>query len=200
MLVVMVMNSRGQVPWCKQMRRVRTGITQKVEWMAPDAVVNQVRHDYLTTVRWMHDHGLSSPAYQMAYAEMYLSGEVLRDFRCRVKENAAERSVLFTGVLRGAHMLEIRRFSQDGEHCLLIDYQSQRRMATYDMRTHQRVLTQDMGDAVLVWSMQYDRAAKRWKQDRFVQELPAVWGKPRARQLLREEPALPDPFTFGRDS
>ena len=107
---------------------------------------------------------------------------------------------MFVGVLRSDHRLEVRRFSEDGERCLLVDHQTQRRMATYHTRTGQRAVTQDLGDATVVYSMIYDPSDVRWKIDAFVQELPAGWERRRNAKSLVEVDELSPRDSSGRDS
>jgi hypothetical protein len=100
------------------------------------------------------------------------------------------------GVLRAHHQISVRRFSDDGLSCLLIDRQSERRMATYDYWTKQRIHTQDLGSSALVFRMQFDRYTGRWKVDEFIQQLPIGWETlPGA--TLRLMDALPE--AAGRD-
>lgn len=178
------------------MRRIRAGVASKAEWMAPDDVVDCVREDYLAAVRWMGDNMLASWPHQWSGALNYLSGPYLKRFRMGTPFLSGERSRA-VGILRADHQVTVRCFSEDGESCLVIDHQSQRRMATYDARTHERVMTQDLGDGALVYGMRYDVESGRWKIHDFIQELPPGWGEqPRGR--IREMTALPS--TLGRDN
>jgi len=195
--IIMAMHSRGQVPWLTKMRRVRAGVARKAEWMAPDDVVDKVRADYLTAMRWLGDNVLSSWQQQWMLAPYYMSGLYLKRFQTLVTQYRSGRMPRAIGVLRADHQVAIRSFSEDGEHCLVVDRQTLRRMATYDSRTHARIMTQDLGDGAVVYQMRYDAADGRWKLDEFVQELPAGWGTHGAGARIRELAALPT--LIGRD-
>jgi hypothetical protein len=197
-VIIMVMNGRNGVPWSGRMRRVPAGVARTSEWMAPDEVVEQVRADYLTALRWMHDHMLSASHYQLANAPTYLNGAYLKRYQAIVTQNRAIGAPRGVGILRADHQVFVRQFSEDGEHCLVIDQQEQRRMATYDPRSHERVHTQDLGDGAVVYSMHYDLIDRRWKIDEFVQELPPGWGGHIPSRRIRELATLPT--SIGRDN
>jgi hypothetical protein len=179
------------------MRRIRAGVARKGEWMADDAVVQQVRNDYLQATRWIHDHMLAGWSHQWQVAPRYLSGKYLKRFQTILTQHRATQQQ-FVGVLRADHQIVIRHFSENGESCLVVDYQAQRRMATYDVHTGERVQTQDLGDGALVYRMIYDLDAGRWKIAEFVQELPAGWGKGQRSRRIRELAVLPT--SIGRDN
>jgi hypothetical protein len=196
--MIMAMHSRGQVPWLDKMRRVKSSGARKPEWMAPDDVVDKVRSDYLTATRWLSDNVLSSWQQQWMLAPYYMSGLYLKRFQTLVTQYRAGRMPRAVGVLRADHQVSVRAFTEDGERCVVVDRQSLRRMATYDSRTHERVMTQDLGDGVVVYQMRYDAADGRWKLDEFVQELPDGWGKPALRARIRE--LSPQLTPVGRDN
>ena len=197
-VVLMSLNGRGQVPWGNKMRRLHAGVARKAEWMAPDEVVAQVRSDYLSASRWLHDTVLSGWSQQWSTAPLYLSGPLLKRFQTVLMQHQNARGPRVIGVLRADHQVAIRCFSEDGEHCLVVDQQSQRRMATYDLRRHVRVLTQDLGDGAVVYGMTYDAVDRRWKVSEFVQELPMGWTRLRSSKRIRELAAIPT--TVGRDN
>lgn len=194
----MAMRSRGQVPWLDKMRRVKAGNADKHEWMAPDEVVDKVRSDYLTATRWLGDNVLSSWQQQWMLAPYYMSGLFLKRFQTLVTQYRAGRMPRAVGVLRADHAVTVRSFSEDGERCVVVDRQTLRRMATYESRTHARVMTQDLGDGVVVYQMRFDANDKRWKLDEFVQELPGMREKPRVRVEVLELAAAKVPV--GRDN
>lgn len=196
--IIMAMNSRGEVPWGNRMRRIHAGVASKAEWMAPDEVVQQVTANYLTAVRWLHDQMLSASVQQMNAAPIYLSGAYLKRFATVVSSYRNKGLPRFLGVLRADHTVTVRSFSEDGERCLVVDQQAQRRMATYASRSHERIGTQDLGDGAVVYKMVYDRVDNRWKIDEFVQELPSGWGQRKAARHLRELALMPS--TIGRDN
>ena len=196
--VIMVMNGKNGVPWSGRMRRVPAGLARAPEWMAPDEVVEQVRADYLSSLRWMHDHMLSAWQYQMANAPTYLSGGFLKRHHAILTQNRSIGEPRGVGILRADHQVLVRHFSEDGERCLVVDQQAQRRMATYDPRSHERVQTQDLGDGAVVYLMRYDLIDRRWKIDEFVQELPPGWGGHIPSRRIRELATLPT--SVGRDN
>jgi len=143
---VMSVNNAGQIPWGDKMRRLRAGVAHKAEWMAPDDVVQQVRAHYLDAVGWLQDSMLMSWAQQWSDAPHYLGGVYLRRHRNLLLTQRDGQGVSLTGILRADHVVEVRQFSENGDFCLIIDHQSQRRMATYNRKTHERGMTQDLGD------------------------------------------------------
>ncbi len=196
--IIMAMHSRGQVPWLGKMRRVKAGVAQKQEWMAPDDVVDKVRSDYLTATRWLGDNVLSSWQQQWMLAPYYMSGLYLKRFQTLVTQYRAGRMPRAVGVLRADHSVSVRSFSEDGERCLVVDRQTLRRMATYSSKTRERVMTQDLGDGAVVFQMRFDANDSRWKLDEFVQELPLGWDMSTGRARIRELAALRTPV--GRDN
>lgn len=171
----MSVNNAGQIPWRDKMRRLRAGAAQKPEWMAPDDVVQQVRAHYLDATHWLNDSMLMSWAQQWAGAPQHLSGSFLKRFRNLLLTQRDAKGTQLTGVLRADHTIEVREFSENGGFCLVIDQQTERRMATYNRKNHQRLHTQDLGDGVVVYAMLYDAADGRWKIGGFLQELPMDW-------------------------
>ncbi len=177
------------------MRQLR--VAEKTEWMAPDEVVEQVRAHYLESAAWMTDTALASWAHQWAQAPARLSGSALKRQRNLILSLRAQTRLQPVGVLRADHLVEVRQFSEAGSFCLVIDTQTQRRMATYNYRTRERLHTQDMGDGVAVYAMRYDAKAERWKIDSYVQALPLGW---RSNPLFQEFTTLPDTLKkTGRD-
>ncbi len=193
-VVIMAVNGSGQTPWGDRMRRLRAGITRKAEWMAPDDVVQQVRMHYLQAVAWLQESMLMSWAQQWADAPSYLGGMYLKRHRNLLLAHRDAKGVSVTGILRADHVVEVRQFSEHGDFCLVIDHQQQRRMATYNRTTQERLHTQDLGDGVVVYAMIYDPKDRHWKIGSFMQELPVGW---RTRPLIQELSTLPD--AIGRD-
>jgi len=194
-VVIMSLNNAGRIPWGDKMRRLNAGSAQKVEWMAPDTVVAQVRAQYLEAINWLHESMLLSWAKQWSAAPNYLSGTHLKRYHNSLLLQREGKGVEFSGVLRADHVVEVRQFSENGAFCLVIDHQSQRRMATYNRKTLERLHTQDLGDGVVVYAMLYDAKDQRWKIGSFVQELPTGW---RTRPMVQELSSLPG--AIGRDN
>ncbi len=194
-VVIMSLNNSGRIPWCDKMRRLNAGVAHQAEWMAPDAVVQQVRAHYLEAINWLHESALLSWAQQWSSASDYLAGNYLKRFRNLLLTQRDSKTVQFSGILRADHVVEARQFSETGGTCLIVDHQSQRRMATYNRRTQERLHTQDLGDGAVVVVMLYDARDGRWKIGSFIQELPVGW---RTRPLIQELSSLPG--AIGRDS
>ncbi len=194
--IVLLMSAKnaGHIPWRDKMRRLGKGAVHNAEWMAPDDVVQQVRAHYLDAVHWLNESMLVPWAQQWADAPQYLSGTYLKRYRNLLLTQRDAKGVQFTGVLRSDHIVEVRQFSENGGFCLVIDHQSQRRMATYNRKTRERLHTQDLGDGAAVYAMLYDAGDQRWKLGAFIQELPTGW---RTRSLIRELSTLPG--SIGRD-
>ena len=163
----MTFDSTGSVPWLDRMRRV------DAEWFAPEDVVAQLGTHYLEAQEWMQNALITRSVRLWSMSSAFLSGVYHHRLQDFLREQ--QRRPRAIGVLRADHRLEARHFKPTGTECCLIDYQSERRMATYDPTTMTRVLTQDLGDGIEVYSMCYDPRDRRWKIDSFVQNLPADW-------------------------
>src|SRR5690606_8427467 len=190
----MSVGNAGQIPWADKMRRTRTGTAPQAEWMAPDEVVERVRADYLEAVDWLQESTLISWAQQWSAAPYYLTGAYLKRHRNLLLSQRQAKGLQLTGILRADHMVDVRKFNARGDFCIVIDQQTQRRMATYNRQTLERSITQALGDSVLVYAMRYDAGEERWQIGGFVQELPAGW---RFLSMIKELSTLPD--SIGRD-
>ncbi|GAB4518636.1 MAG: hypothetical protein OHK0046_26510 [Anaerolineae bacterium] len=194
---ILSLSGRQQVPWAGKLFRKNAG-ARRAEWMAPEDVVQMVLNHYTETMRWLPESMLRDWSSQWADAPHHFSGQALKRHQEILKQYRLGRAPRCVGVLRCDHHPEVRHFSDDGERCLVIDKQAARRMATYDYWTHVRLNTQDLGDAAIVYEMMYDKQDRRWKIDRFIQELPVGWRSGKASQHLRLLTALPP--TIGRDN
>jgi len=199
MLLILAFLGEKRVAWAGRLRRVNPGSPTRAEWLGPDDVVECVRADYKQALRWLQDVALQEADAQLEQAADYLTGEMLKTHTERLKRYHMyrEKPLLFEGVLRADHLVDVRHFSADGEKCLVIDVQIERRMATYALQSGERVGTQHMEDATLVYQMAYDREAERWKISAFVQVLPSAWRKPGAAERVRIQPEIHT--TAGRD-
>ncbi|NWG15598.1 MAG: hypothetical protein HXY41_03105 [Chloroflexi bacterium] len=138
--------------------------------MAPEEVVAQVCAHYLEIVQWMQERMIKGSPRCPGDEAFYLAGAYLKHARILYSQGR------FAGVLRADHQVQVRYFSEDGRRCLVIDHQTQRRMATYDRRAGVRLHTQDLGDGMMIFQMVYDSNLHRWKLEAFIQELPPGWG------------------------
>ncbi len=162
-----------------------------MEWIALDTVVSQVCSDYLKAQEWLQDSALKDWVHRWTYAPLYLSGGYLRRYQQELRRERRQGAPDCTGVLRVAHQVTARHFSEDGERCLVIDHQTQRRMATYSTRSRERLHTQDVGECAMVYQMIYDARNRRWKIDSFVQQLPSGWDNPKLSQRIVLQAHLP---------
>ena len=190
MMGLLSLHGRHAAPWGRKLRRLHAGVAQKAEWIAPDDVVEQVRHDYRHIVEWLESAPfLDHPRH---HASEYLTENYLRRYH-RLTSTPAR----FTGVLIAKHTILVRRFSDDGMECLVIDCQTERQILTYDERDSVLLTSQSLEAGTLVCRMVYDSLLRRWKLAAIIQELPAGWkNTPRSRRV-RLLSTLPT--TMGRD-
>jgi hypothetical protein len=177
LLIALVMTSRSSVvPWLNQMTRLNPGVYNRGEWMAPGLIVETIQRDYLAFYRYAAE---TLPQGWMVYLrdlDRYLTGDMLRLQRESLDLRLRHDRGRIIAILRAHHHLQVRHFSNDGLRCLVIDHQSEQRMATYDYWTGKRLHTQDLGGMVYIYQMQFDQAAGRWKIDHLVQQmLPDVY-------------------------
>lgn len=196
--VLIARHGRSRMSRFTKLRRIHAGVFQKAEWMAPDTVLLQVRSDYLGALQWLQDSALKDWTHRLTHAPLYLSGMFLKRHQHVLKKSTTLQGPQCIGILRADHQVDVRYFSEDGERCLVIDNQTQRRMATYDLASRERVHTQDLGSCVMVYQMVYDTHARRWKIDAFIQELPQGWGSPNIARHIRVQAHLRAPA--GRDN
>lgn len=182
---IVVLRGRRRVPWAAKLSPMGPADGTTEAWMAPQNVLRQVERDYLAAVGWLQDSALVPWYVQLHDASTFYCDDFLTFYREQAEENG-ENPPKFVGVLRAVHRLEISHFSRDGEHCLVLDTQTERRMATYWGPTRKRLQTQHIPDATMVYRMRYDIADERWKIEQFVQELsPESCTQPDAMRRVR---------------
>lgn len=142
--------------------------------MASDKVVQHIVEQYLAAQRWMTDQPLVSYQTCLNGLAYFVSGPHLQEVRRVMRLQQARSGPRLVGVLRCTHQVSVRHFADDGMSCLIVDSQTERRMATYDYWTKQRINTQNLGSGTLVYRMALDPADKRWKLHEFIQELPTA--------------------------
>lgn len=194
LLAILIQSSTKPVPWSQHIRRVRAGVRNQAEWMAPSSVVARVQSDYRAALGWLQDTAFEKPnPYRAA---TYLCEDAL----IRYRKVATQRhgDAVFVGVLRATNRLEVRRFSENGTRCLVLDHQTERVMATYDRATGRRVGTQALEDVVQVVAMAYDIQAGCWKIAEDVQRLPIRWADGATRDWYRTQ--VEPLANVGRDS
>lgn len=196
LVVVAILSRRSRQNVPEPLQRLHPGVADKAEWMASETTVQRVTTDYLAAQQWVGDMQLADCFACLREVGRYFSGALLREHQRLLGRQLAQSHVRLVGVLRAHHHITVRRFSDDGLSCLVIDRQSERRMATYNYWTKQRVHTQDLGNGAVVYRMTFDRPSGRWKVDEFIQQLPIGW-ETLPGSTLRITDALPE--AAGRD-
>ncbi|HVO42257.1 MAG TPA: hypothetical protein VMT34_06530 [Aggregatilineales bacterium] len=159
--------------------------------MAEDHVVDGVMRDYSAAQDWLADILFEGYGRFLRESPAYLSGDYLQRQRRIIVARVQQRAPRLIAVVRAHHDLQVRQFSDDGLSCILIDTQTEQRIATYDYAEHRRLYTQAVGDRTYVYRMAFDPAAGHWKIDEFIQQLPLGWSPYRLEESL--------PLTSGRD-
>lgn len=176
-VVIVSVSGRQRVPWANKLHRMNPGVASKAEWIAPQNVRQCVYEDYTAAIKWMHENMLDDWTQQWSDAPLYLTGRALHRHQEILKRYRMGRLPRYVGVMRCTHQVEVRHFSEDGERCVVVDYQVGRRVATYDRQENTRVMTQDLGDGAVVYEMHFDKQTKRWQIATFIQELPSGWSR-----------------------
>lgn len=185
---------REPIPWTNRLRRVHAGVSRKAEWVAPDDVIQQVSSDYLRAVEWLAGTALGEETHR---APHYLTGRFLTRFQTIINYQSAPNHLHFMGIVTARHHVQVRHFSEDGSRCLVVDCQTEQRIESRHFNDSGWSLTQDLGDAALVFQMCYDSRANHWKIESFIQELPAGWINRADAGRVRLLSNLPT--TIGRD-
>lgn len=179
------------IPWRERMRRIVNRAGGRDEWLAPDDVITVARRHYLEAIEWLQECALLPLKLQQSQAHTFLTSVRLKRFAQILHQTAREARPLCFGVLRCDHLLTLRTFNEEGDRCLVLDQQTERRMATYDASTGQRVFTQQLPDSVTVYALAYDAADQRWKIGAYLQDLPVSWNAgPQAMQEFHSIPAF----------
>lgn len=197
-LIAVACISRRRIHRPEPLQRLYPGVAHKAEWMASDKTVRSVEVDYLAAQHWAIEALLCDYTGYLRDLAHHFSGEYLREQDKTVRMHMRKRGPRFIGIVRAHHRVQVRRFSDDGQTCYVLDHQSERRMATYDYWTKRRLHTQDLGTGVYVYRMAFDRAAGCWKIDQFLQQLPLGWDAlPVSSAAIRLTDELP--IAAGRD-
>ncbi len=160
------------VPWVNSLKRLNPGVANRAEWIAPNPVIENVKRDYLAFYTYAAE---TLPHGWLAYLRdlnRYLCEDMLREQRHNLSVRLQNDRGRVFDVLRATHQMEVRHFSADGLTCILIDHQTERRLATYEYWTRNRLHTQDVGEANYVFKMMYDSRDARWKIAEYIQTLP----------------------------
>ncbi len=159
------------VPWLDQMRRVRIGQGRK-EWLAPENIMHTVIQHYQEYVEFAQANLLKGWVGYARALPTFMVDDMLHAQLEVLDTRLRQDNLRLIDILRASHRVHVRNFGDDGLTCLLLDYQTERRLATYHYWTKRRVHTQHLADAILVYEMQYDLDDERWKMANFIQELP----------------------------
>ncbi len=198
-VIITIMARRRVVPWSSNLQRLHAGVKNKAEWMAPDNVIQAVETDYLAAQRWMSESLMSGYLRFLREGPTYLAGNFLKEQQHNTKLQMRKRGPRMIGILRAHHNVRVRHFSDDGLMCYVVDHQTERRMATYDYWQFRRLHTQDLLEGAYVYRMVYDTAARRWKIDELIQQLPLGWSAENVyNKAIKLEKSLP--IAAGRDT
>ncbi|NJL92266.1 MAG: hypothetical protein HC915_00350 [Anaerolineae bacterium] len=141
-------------------------------WSAPPEVVEAVARDYLAFYRYASQRLPNGWLPYLRDLHLHLCDEMLRNQRNQLDERLRHDRGRVVDILRAHHRVEVRHFGADRHSCIVIDYQTDRRLATYDYWSGARLHTQDIGNAGLVFAMRYDDHSATWKIARYIQTLP----------------------------
>jgi hypothetical protein len=200
-ITLLVMARRHRSTWPGPLHRLHAGVQDKAEWMASEEVVSTVEAHYLAAQHWASDVLLSGNTRFLSEASYYYTGNYLKRQHKIASQymQTVKSGVRFMGVLRAEHTLRVRHFSDDGLRCLIVDYQTDRHMLTYEYWRLKHTHNQSLTPAAYVFRMVYDRAAHRWKIEDLVQRLPRGWEeKIMYDTALRLDDTLP--IAAGRDT
>lgn len=159
------------VPWLDKMRRVKIG-EGRPEWLVPESVMHTVIQHYQEYIEFAQQNLLKGWVGYTRALTTYMHGEMLTAQLKILDARLHQDDLRLIDILRASHRVHVRNFNNDGLTCLLVDYQTERRLATYHYWTQRRVHTQHLEDAILIYQMQFDSANERWKLANFIQELP----------------------------
>jgi hypothetical protein len=196
-IILTIIARRRRAAWPGNLRRLHAGVSRRAEWMAPDEIVRGVEADYLAGQRWMAETLLLGYSKFVKEASQYFAGAYLKWQQKAVNMQLQAAHCRYIGVLQAEHELSVRHFSDDGLSCFLLDCQTERKMVTYEYWQLRAVNSQNLARGTYVYRMVYDRAARRWKVEDLVQQLPLGWDCHTANIAIRLEESLPS--VLGRD-
>src|SRR5690606_3209856 len=87
----------------------------------------------------------------------YLSGDYLRLQADNIDARLRKDDLRLIDILRANHEVRVRDFGNDGLSCLLLDFQTERRLATYHYWSKRRIHTQHLDDVICVYRMRFDQ-------------------------------------------
>lgn len=160
------------VPWVDRMERVNLGNNVR-EWLAPVEVCQQVMADYQQAITFTRKALRQGWIPYGRVLDEYATGNYLREQRQRLEKRLRRDRLRLIDILDAQHELRVRHFSDDGLACILLDYQTARRLRIYEYWTRRLIQTLTLDDTIYVYQMVYDHESRRWKIAEFIQELPA---------------------------
>lgn len=170
LLILFWLASPKVVPWADQLTRLNAGAGDKAEWMAPPQVIEDVVWNFREAQEWLETCAANWGRFAEGY-ERYLAGSYLKLQR-RVLASLVNQKPRIALVQSAAHQYSVRHFTSDGLHCLLIDQQTARVLTTSSYWSGQMLHQQRLEDRAYVYQLVYELTEKRWKIERFIQELP----------------------------
>ena len=192
LVVIAITSMPSVVPWMDTMTRKNPGERDRAEWIAPVDVVEAVTQDYLSFYSYAAQHLREGWVTYGRDLNHFLTGEMLEQQRESIAMRLQNDRGRVVDILRADHDVQVRNFSADGLRCIIIDQQTDQRLATYDYWNRYRLHTQDMGAGIYVYEMAYDMRTRKWKLARFIQCLPPGTCQPGTLELSL-------PHTAGRD-
>jgi hypothetical protein len=158
------------VPWANQLTRLNAGAGDKAEWMAPPHVVEEVIWNFRESQEWLETCAANWGRFAGGY-ERYLSGPYLKQQR-RALASLVNQKPRIALEQSANHLYSVRHFTSDGLHCLLIDQQTARVLTTLSYWSGRVLHQQHLDDRAYVYQLGYEMNEKRWKIEKFIQELP----------------------------
>lgn len=165
-LIAVAFSGNKAVAWADKMRRVNDLFHGYPEWTAPDYVRQQVRADYLAAFERLSGGAPPTPIE----AAHYLSGPMLS--MLTHMQGRLHMAAPFYEAISADHYVTVRGFTVDGERCLLIDRQVNRKIAVARLPYGTPWLVQAIDDGIVVYRMAYDRTLRRWKIEEYLHHIP----------------------------
>jgi hypothetical protein len=189
LVLLAIRSTSSVVPWMDVMTRRNPGVRDRAEWIAPTDVIEAVTEDYLAFYTYAAERLRQGWVAYGRDLNEHLTGDLLTQQRESIALRLQSDRGRVVDVLRADHDVQVRNFSTDGMGCIVIDHQSDQRLATYDYWAGHRLHTQDMGMSIYVYEMAFDQRAEKWKIARFIQCLPPGTRRPGTLVLNLPQPA-----------
>jgi len=189
-VVVYVTSTNRIVPWMDKLIRVNPGVKHRAEWMAPKDVLTQVKQDYLAFYRYATNTLPQGWLPYMRNLEQYVTGELLTTQRESLRGRLRHDRGRLTEIYYSDHNVQVRNFSSDGLHCVVVDHQTNCHIVSYDYWDQRMLHQQKLPSTIVVYKMVY--VEDRWKIDHLIQQMHPSLGQ--AETLL-----LSLPSAVGRD-